>query len=81
MDESKTMHDEIKVMAKDLDDCPFCGSDKMGSSFRRVKYSRNPVRYKVRFKCMSCHCGTGFTLYPWNAVNLWNRAPRWGIKI
>ena len=75
--DSPTMHEAIKAMMAELKPCPFCGRRELAYSARRVRYSR-PLEYTVKFRCPSCHCSTGKSLYPAKLIELWNRAERRG---
>jgi hypothetical protein len=69
------LHNVVPEHIAKLRPCPFCGSDKMGFSYKRFPY-RLPPQYRVRFRCKSCHCGTGKSVDMDKLVTLWNSAKR-----
>jgi len=74
--EPAELKEYLNNLKKFLLPCPFCGNEKYSVSFRKKPYtSRNP-EYSCAFYCTSCHCRTGRTKYPEQAVVRWNKAKR-----
>lgn len=69
------LHNKVPKYLEKLDECPFCHKRMMGFSFRKRLY-KYPPEYSVRFRCKSCHCGTGKSTDLDKLVKLWNSAKR-----
>jgi hypothetical protein len=69
------LSEKVPQLLEWLKPCPFCGSEKLGFSYKRKPYI-TPTEYSVRFRCLSCHCGTGKSTNPEQLIPLWNGAKR-----